>query len=199
MLTIVGTRIYLQESDDCSFRVVYKDREGDQYDFKSTDMLTLTIRDRESKNIILQKVSESVKVNGQDCIIFTFKDSEIPAGDYVYDLVLETESSFDYTLIDNANLHIIRDNNPPVEFEVGRLVSLDSKSMYLCKTPLVCNFDYVQIDREEAEGTLVMYDKEVYKKPESSEEGTDDDSLILFNILNDNEDDPDTEDTLILF
>ena len=186
MLFITGFRIYLHEGEDCSFQLMYKDSKGIIKNFHATDILTLIIKDLR-RQVLTTKTAEYILLEGEESAVFNFDSSDstvIPQGDYFYDILLETEIGSTYTLIDNAHFNVLECKNPypnPLgnEFDPKRLLSADTSSLYLCSTPLVCSFEYVQLPKKEVDGTLVLFDK-VVKGDVSEDTGSEDDTLILF-------------------
>jgi len=199
LISIVGTRIYIYQSIDYAFRVKYRNSEGDIFNFTPTDTITMIIRDRDTEKIILSKVAESITINDEPCsiIVFTSRDM-IPKGDYKYDLILGTIDDSKHMLVSKADLNVLEDRTltrdlPQLgEFEPHSLEDINSNTMSLSKDELICNFTPIIINKEEAEGTLILFNK--INKVDDTDEDTTEGDLILFDPKVEN-----SEDTLILF
>lgn len=200
MLSIVGTRIYLHEGDNCSFRVQYKDSNSEVHNFISTDMLTMNIKDRETGELLAVKTSESINLNDEEASILTFSVYDavsLPNGNYVYDLILDTVASR-HLLIDNANLHVLKSNISDSamkdKFIPMSLVSPSDNKGYLSTTSLICRFNHTPIKKEEVPGTLILFNK-VNHSTDDDNDQEDEDTLIIFGDKKEDN----TEDTLIIF
>lgn len=198
MLSIVGTRIYLQEGDSCAFKMMYRN-DGDTFNFSATDILTLTIRRIDTNKTVLVKTAESIKVNGEESLVFIFEPTELSHGDYKYDIVLDASTGYRHTLIDKAYFNVLKSKSPVSlpggEFTPRRLDSMETERMCMSSTPLVCDFKYSSIMKEEVPGTLILFDR-IKRKKEDPE--TDEDTLILYDQHLKPESEKD-EGTLIIF
>lgn len=149
-----------------------------------------------TNNILLKKVSESILLEEEEVSIFSFTLSDyqtLVPGDYVYDIVIDTDTGAQFTLIDRAYFSVIKSSSGSPDFETSRLLSLNSRGFYLSNTPMVCKFNHRRINRTDAEGTLILFNR---IKPPNISESDDDNSLILFSQRSEGDD---GENTLIIF
>lgn len=188
MISVAGTRIYMKEGDNCSFKVLYRDREGILKSFPSSDIVTLTVKDRDNKNLLFSKEAEYIKIGEETVSAFIFRSRDynnLPVGDHIYDLVLDTEYGSRHTLIDKAFIHVLKDENIRYEGEFAphRLVSYENTPIVcISETSLICNFNYSSVEQIEDPGTLILYDKSVPTSdiPDIDDGESEEDTLILF-------------------
>jgi len=195
LFSIVGTQIYIHQGDECAFKIVHRDEEGNILNFAASDIITLYIRDMNTDKVLLKKISESIIVDSEEVSIFSFQMEDyrvLVPGNYVYDVVIEVNTGTHYTLVDRAYLSVIKSAYAIPEFETGRLTPMSSRSFYLSNTALICKFNHRKIQRKDADGTLILFNR---VSPPSVSEDDADDSLILFS----NADDDNEESTLIIF
>ena len=153
MLSIVGTRLYVHEGDNVSFRVVYKDSEDNIKDFKSTDDILLTIYNRDSRKVLLSKKAENINFKDSTTKILTFNNGDysiLKYGDYKYNIILKSIEGGNYSLITEANLTVV-DN---IIEEEDSTVDLTS-NIRLCSTPLICKFDHIEL--HSVDGSLIIF------------------------------------------
>lgn len=200
MLSIVGTRIYLHEDDTCAFKIMYE-RSEEIHNFTAEDILSLTIRDRNTRERIITKVAESINVEGEATSVFIFHPFEISSGDYIYDIMLETLAGSSHVLIDRAFFNVLKGNSTSNlldgEFAPHRLDSIRSDMICIHETPLVCKFNYVSIEKKEEDGTLILFNRSILDG-RKDEDADSDDTLILYDKVMP-QDEEKSEDTLILF
>lgn len=166
MISIVGTRIYMREGESVAFRAMYRCK-GELVDFNPNFILTMNIKDRESNNLILSKVSETFTINDAEITLFIFNiDEPIHKGDYLYDVIVETTSGASLTTISDAPIHILQRTHTSVESTLTSGNESSTSKLNICTTPLVCDYRYVEVeeDSDKDTGTLILFNSNYEKE-----------------------------------
>lgn len=154
MLVIVGHKITMQQGEDCAFRIIVKDLNGNEVKLSENDVFTMRIRRTRRPDIVLTKVASPVYINnkGTTELIHVFEFNSVDTlnlafGTYIYDVTLETRDSR-YTVISKSAFVL----NMSVEFaDVNNFVDLtdeqEDEGINISQTPLVGMLSYVEFNR----------------------------------------------------